>query len=88
MQARISATVANCSCLEEVAVPWVQVPALTKDWFSSKPLVQQLMQDAESGASPELGGISLLQSYSGYRQQFVSTSSAAGALGSQERTFR
>lgn len=74
--------------LEEVTVPQGQVPALTKDWFSSKPLVQQLMQDAESGVSPELGEISLLQSYSGYRQQFVSTSSAAGALGARERTVR
>lgn len=46
------------------------------------------MQDAESGVPPELGEISLLQNYSGYRQQFVSTSSAAGALGSREKDIQ
>lgn len=88
MQARNLLQLLTVAQLEEVTVPQRQVPALTKDWFSSKPLAQQLMQDAEWGVSPELGEISRLQSYSGYRQQFVSTSSAAGALGSRERTFR
>lgn len=46
------------------------------------------MQDAEPGVSPEFGEISLLQNYSGYRQQFVSTSSAAGALGSREKDIQ